>query len=506
MTKNTTFIKALCALTAALTALCAAACGGSGEAAAPAQTASVTAADTAAADGETEYVDERFAGVDYGGREFRIQTSVDSTSATNANEFIEGSGEENGDVVNDTVFRRNMAVEEMLNVTLKFTRSSYTYDDADREIRKLVMSGDDLYDLIINDCRSIIMLTDENIIYNVADVANFDYDRGYWYTDTMNDLVLVPGHMYLLAGDYFMDVLKSCHCLYYNKDLDEARYGDPEHIDNIVFDGKWTYENATVIINENYSDLNGDGKAAEGDQFGLLNRNFWGNLIAFIGSAGITFVDRSGPEPVMDFNNERSVRFLESLNALYHAPGALVDVRAEAENDRLSLHNLFGAGLGLIVTYQRLGDLANMRDFDFSVGPIPYPKIYESDKYYTSIHDTTEMGAIPNTCTDIDFVSTCIEVLCRETSKEVLPTYYDVALKVKYITDENAARMIDLIHNNLGSSFVLAYDQVLGEFMLHSFADCVAENSNDFTSMYEEGIERARAKMETMIGDILAND
>ena len=505
MTKNTTFIKALCALTAAFTALCAAACGGSGEAAAPAQTASVTAADTAAADGETEYVDERFVGVDYGGREFRIQTSVDSTDATNANEFIEGSGEENGDVVNDTVYRRNLAVEEMLNVKLKFTHSDYTYSNADTEIRKLVMAGDDVYDLIINDCRSIIMLTDENIIYNVADVVNFDYDRDYWYSDTMNDLVLVPGHMYLLAGDYFMDVLKSCHCLYYNKKIDENRYGDPEHLDNMVLDGIWTYENATNVINENYVDLNGDGKAAEGDQFGLAGHDYWGNLIAFIGSAGITFVDRSGPEPVMDFNNERSVRFLEALNTLYHAPGTLVGIK-ESDDNNLGLRNLFGSGQALLVVYQRLGDLAKMRDSDIDIGPIPYPKLYESDKYYTSIHDTTEMGAIPNTCTDIDFVSTCIEVLCRETSKDVLPTYYNVALKVKYTTDEHAAQMIDLIHDNFGSSFVLAYDQVLGEFMLHSFADRVGENSTDFASKYDKGIEKSRKKMEAMIEAILAND
>ncbi len=366
------------------------------------------------------------------------------------------------------------------------------------------MSGDDLYDLIINDCRSIIALTDENIIYNIANVENFDYSKDYWYSDTMDDLVLVPDHMYLLAGDYFMDVLRSCHCLFYNKRICENFYGDPEYISGLVIDGTWTYENATKIVHENYIDLNGDGKAAEGDQFGMAAHDYWGNLIAFVGSAGIQFIDRSGAVPVMDFNNDYSVAFLEALNTLYHDPGVLVGIKDSADNN-LGLRNLFGAGQALIVVYQRLNDLSKMREFDFDIGPIPYPKVYESGRYFTSIHDTTEMGAIPNTCSDIDFVSACIEVLCRETSKEVVSTYYEVALKVKYSTDENAARMLDIIHDNFGSSFVMAYNNCLGDFMLQSFTGRVEANSTDFASNYDKGIASATKKLDKMIEAIEEN-
>ena len=55
---------------------------------------------------ETEFIDP-FAGEDFGGREFRVYTSVDDTDATNGNAFIQGSGELNGEAVNDAVFERN---------------------------------------------------------------------------------------------------------------------------------------------------------------------------------------------------------------------------------------------------------------------------------------------------------------------------------------------------------------------------------------------------------------
>ena len=85
---------------------------------------------TAAPDEEEEYVDHRFDDYDYEGRAFRIQSSADATDATNANEFIEGSGSLNGEIVNDAVFDRNAKVEELLNIKLDFTESDYTYSSA----------------------------------------------------------------------------------------------------------------------------------------------------------------------------------------------------------------------------------------------------------------------------------------------------------------------------------------------------------------------------------------
>ena len=230
----------------------------------------------------------------------------------------------------------------------------------------------------------------------------------------------------------------------------------------------------------------------------------WGSLIPFIGSAGIQFIDRSSGTPEFCFNNERSVAYIEALNTLYWSDGVINDI-VDHTDFNLGLRNLFGASQALIVCYQRLNDLSKMRDFDFDIGVIPYPKLTEEDKYYTSIHDTTEMGAIPITATDMDFITTALEVLNRETSKTVMTEYYDVALKVKYSTDKKSAEMIDLIHDSFGSCFPLAYDMSLNEIMLHSFADPVAKKSADFASTYDSKISSAESKLAAMIEGVEAN-
>ena len=69
--------------------------------------------------------------------------------------------------------------------------------------------------------------------------------------------------------------------------------------------------------------------------------------------------------------------------------------------------SLFGSGNTVFVDYNRLGDLqacgtSSSRSATF------YPKLDTAQKnYVTSTHDTTEVGAIPNTVTDLEFV-TCL--------------------------------------------------------------------------------------------------
>ena len=62
----------------------------------------------------------------------------------------------------------------------------------------------------------------------------------------------------------------------------------------------------------------------------------------------------------------------------------------------------------------------------------------------TSAHDTSEIGLMPVTMPPerLSFTSAVLEVLTRESGKEVLPVYYESSLKIKYTRDEESAMMI----------------------------------------------------------------
>lgn len=449
--------------------------------------------------------DTRFDGVDFEGREFRVYTSVNTNDATNANALIEGSGEMNGDTVNDAVYTRNQTVEEMLGVKFVFTESDYDYGAVKAAISALVLSADDVYDLIVNDLYPAAELTYEGMFININDAENFDYSKSYWYSGYMEDLKLTVDRMFIMAGDYFMDVIGSCHALFYNKQMMESYYTDPDCVYEDVIANSWTFDKFLTYVLGAYQDLNGDGKLNDGDQMGYTCNGRWGSAIPFMIGADIKFIERAEDYTIsFSFNNERSVKLLEKLNEIFYSEATQT---APKDPSTEGLITLFGAEQTLFLGYQRLGYLEKMRDITFDIGVVPYPKLDDTQSYYiTSSHDTTEIGTIPVTVTDTNFVTTVIEVCNRETQNYVIPAYYESALKVKYARDDTTAMMIDIIHDNFGSTFPLGYGVALNNFPLNlSFGTPLASNKTDFVSAYDKNVTAAQTKLESIVEQVIAN-
>ena len=125
--------------------------------------------DTGTTSGNVTGEQDEFADMDLGGQEIRIYTSTnaDVVSRT-SNYLIEGPDEETGDVVQDSAYFRNRSVEETLNVKLVYTDYDVNYASAAAEISKLVMSGDDLYDIIISKLYPMAGLSAEGNFRNIA--------------------------------------------------------------------------------------------------------------------------------------------------------------------------------------------------------------------------------------------------------------------------------------------------------------------------------------------------
>ena len=438
------------------------------------------------AEEETEFIDP-FADTDFGGRDFRVYTSVDNTDATNGNAFIQGTGELNGEAVNDAVFERNSKVCDLLNISLSFIEANLTYSNHEATIKKQIMAGSDDWDVMANDIMAFGSLARDGYLHNIYSNEILDLSKSYWYADAMRDCQFIEGGMYILIGDYFTDALQSAHALYSNKNLINDYYNDPNYLQNMTFEGKWTFDSMINVINTVMQDTDGDGTMKEGDRFGFTCIGMWGSMIPFLIGTDIQFIERTENGPQYCFNNERSVKILEKLNELFYADGSLTTL---ADYSDAGLRIVFGAGQSLIIGYNRLGDLAKMRDIEFTIGILPYPKLDEDQQnYVSSLHDTSEVGAIPMTLPpeSMEFCTTCLEVFCRETGKTVIPKYYEEGLKVKYSNGQDDARLIDLIHDSISSPFPVAFNGTLSGFLLGTcFSTPLGSHSTDFASAYKK--------------------
>ena len=474
-----------------------AACGESGKDTPASTTAAQEQGEITETAEETE--PDKFAGVDLGGVEIRIQTSIDDDDSTNANFLIEGTGAENGDVVNDSVYKRNVDIEDLLNVKLTFIESDETYSTAQSAVKKIIMSGEDAYDIIIQDLLALGPLAIEGMFLNVADQPVIDFSQPYWWTEYMADLSLGNGTaMYIMAGDFFADILCSAHCLYLNKQQLENLTGNPDEIYAKVLDGTWTADEFLKYIQMAYQDLNGDSQVNDGDNFGYICIGMWGSAIPMYICGDLNFVtrDEDGVPTYTLQDDPRAAQTLEMLNRVYYDSAVNTKI-----SDIPSLRSTFGAGQALFCGYQRVGDFQNFRDLTFDVGIVPYPKLdLQQENYVTSTHDTSEAGVIPVTCTKLDTTATVIEALCRETHKTVIPAYYETALKVKYARDDITSQMLDIIHDNLRVAFPIAYNTALGSNLLsNTFQVPLSKHSSDFASTMAKVAPKAQAKLEQMI-------
>ena len=325
----------------------------------------------------------------------------------------------------------------------------------------------------------------------------------------MSELSLDGKKEYILAGDYFIDILRSAHALYFNKELLANHTGDGDLLYKEVLDNKWTYETFLSHVSEMYSDLNGNSKRDIEDQYGYVAFQTWGPMIPFLVSADLKLTEKSPDGGLkIAMNNENSVRLLELLNQVFYGDGSCVtELVGLSGNDALSAqNNMFRGGRALFLGYNRLGSMEELRDVEFEVGILPYPKFDENqEKYVSSSHDTTEIGVIPVTCQNFENVCAVLEVLNRETAKLVIPAYYETGLKVKYSRDDYSSQMIDIIHGNIGGSFALAYSNNCDAiFQQASFYEPVSTKSTDFVSNYVKREAAAQKKLDKLVEDFSA--
>lgn len=493
MNKKLSFLLALLMLASSVTA-CAESKDNNADT--PETTGGVVSRAAAAPESETEeetenpyydgYVDP-FADTDLNGETLSIYTSVDQRGTlTSSNILIEGPEEITGDLAPDAAYQRNLDVMDMLNVDIQFAQASYSYDQVANHIKTIIMAGDSGYDVIVNDIYGLAPLVPDGLFHNVNKAANFDFDNPWWYNDFMSDLEMVSGKRYILAGDFFIDMLRCSHCLIMNKDMYGDLYGDPEDVYAAVLNKEWTMDYMTNLLEGAYIDLNGNSKKDDADQFGFTVFERWGGSIPWIVSADPGFIERNEDgTPEITVNNERSILLVEKLATIFNNDASSMNMFS---NDEVKTENVFFEGRSLFLGYQRLGSLenANFRDTDIEFAVLPYPMLDEnSDGYVTSTHDTAELGFIPSS-TPVDrlgFISTVVEVLCRETYTQVLPTYYESSLKVKYSRDQSSAQMLDIIHDNFDNGFALAYSNGLSGIFLLTISDATDPSSAGFATL-----------------------
>lgn len=351
-----------------------------------------------------------------------------------------------------------------------------------------MLAGDDAYHLYAGHIIYAGQAVVDDLYHNWYDIPYIDFTKPWWSQSTIDDLTYAS-KAFLAMGDFALTTIDSTYAMYFNKQLAE-NYDLPNMYD-LVNDGKWTADKLIELSTNVYSDLNGNGTSDRDDQFGYA---IWARspVNVYLWAFGEKICKKQ-PDGTMelDYYNTKVVDIYNKLYDLHwNSVGSYTDINP---NENIAMQIFLN---NQVLFYPGMFHFAavELRDFETDYGIIPYPKWDEvQDSYYTMVDGGHEALAIPVSVQDTEFVGKITEVLCAESWKRVVPTYYDIVLKTKGSRDEESVAMLDRIFEKRVFDFGYVYG-VFGAAFWVQFL--IYDKSADIASYYEKNHKSFDKRME----------
>ena len=441
MKKKTIALALLCGILIAAAASC-----GSEETKPAENTAS--AGTESAVEKEPDVLDFLPAGLDFEGRELVIY-SCSPYGTSYGNEVSVLTGEyEAGDIVADAVYRRNVKVEDRLNVKLTdfFPENCNTHwEIITDDLYKTVMSGDGAYDAACASITEMYRAALSGCLANLLDVSSVDVTHSWWDQKQNAAMTLGKVQLFTLCGDInFLDNYATS-AIFMNTSL--VRKNDMTVPYEDVKAGTWTFEKMQGMLHNFFTDLDGDSKSTITDMYGFA-ANFGIVRRALSGLSATQIVLDAEGWPVVN-DSER----IESAVAML-ADGIVNDRGFFNGHGDGKYAEIFFDGRCLMMEDNFSALVAAREQMEDDLTILPYPKYDEAQESYLSpINDCycTVYGIL--TTADAETVGYVLEAMGAASVDTVTEEVINKNCMVKAVRDEDTADMIRVILN--GNSYPL---------------------------------------------------
>ena len=397
--------------------------------------------------------------------------------------IIEFFAEElNGDVVNDAVFQRNQMVEERLNVKLEYTLApgnNANHQAWANSVINSTMAGDGAYDIVAGYSMAGTLLAYNRVLHNLTDLPYLDFDMPWWPSSLM-DKAVCDGKLYFCSGDISTNMISMLYAMYFNKTV--ATNHDLGNLYDLVYEGTWTSDKMIELASLCYVDANGDGTRDPMDHFGFITQPVYNDPFFFASGLSTTTVGDDGlPMISPEFSGEKTQALLTKMVEMYQQPGLyLADYTAEGyEHAR----NAFMEDRALFFDTEISYATNYLRSSEASYGILPMPKYEESqESYHTAMSFPYTLYGIPTDVKNPEMSAAVLECMASESYRSVSPALFEVALKVKFSSDDDAGRMYDIIRGSANFDFGRLFCANMNYLTYSLFRDAVVNGNTNWAS------------------------
>lgn len=415
---------------------------------------------------------------DFEGAAFSMVSRDDAFHSYAAHTHDLFAEEMTGDLMNDATYERNTRIAEKYNVEFKITTFNETTNEyaPNSAVEKAVKAGSDEFDLLLTHMIFGAGSAMNGYYLNWNSLPYIDSEKPYWVQGAV--LGYSVGDKLLLSlSDMCVSSNDNTHCMLFNKKIHENF--QLANIYDIVDNNKWTFDQFREMTRNVSSDIDGDGKMTEADQFGYFIGGGSGQLnYLWAGGSQITSKDENNV-PYLNMLSERTIAIYDFLYELRFSDDAFYTAAWHLP----FAWEFFSADKALFMTTQ-IGVINDLRNMDTDFGIIPYPKFDEAqEKYGHYVDGHATLMAVPMTVGNTEKVGIIIEALSYDSYKNLVPIYYDTIITTKFTRDEESGAMLDIIYNSRVFDFAYVYDNWNLAFAFSTMLDAKTEN---FTSYYEK--------------------
>ncbi len=434
------------------------------------------------------------------GREFRVLGY--ENSYTQFSTFEIDTDGETGEVVNDAVYRRNLAIEEKYNVEItEYKDTEPVYGNATAPfIRQFVLAQEDEFDLVFANANCIGALAREGLFADLKEIDYIDFSKDWWNKE-VNDSLSIMNKQYFASSNFSLRDKSRAYIMLYNRALaDDYDLGNPV---DYVHNGTWTFDVMSQWARIAAQDLNGNGTVDDSDTFGIVMDSYQSTQ-ALTSGFGIRVIGKDENDiPKLVLNSEHTVNGIDKIISLISEKGAASFCEewiGKVDYDGWYFHNrAFNEGRAMFITTFPHELKAYATECEDEYGIIPFPKYDEKqEKYYTMADMYCMLFAVPVTCPDNDFAGFMLEALSYESTDTTLKAYYEISCKNRYTYDEESAEMLDLTFDGIIYEPATIYNISGVSNMIYNIG---MKKSNTFASDYASVESAALADIEKLMND-----
>lgn len=409
-----------------------------------------------------------------------------------------GTGEMNGDVLNDAYYNRNKAVEDSLNIIINVIEDT---NDMTSKIQQSVMAGGNAYSAMIARGYTLCSLAISGYLCDLNSIGTLELDHSWWDQGANRDLSF-GNAIYMTTGDISTTINEASCVMLFSKFL--AKTFDLPDIYSYVRDGKWTLDRFGELCQAVAGDIDGDGDMDENDRYGAI---IWDDsMMAAVNSADIKCCSiNDNKELELTLYSERTVDAVDKFMSIVGDISVCFPYqRYSGKGDVDQLADVMFTSDRALFFVELLHRSLTYRNMESDYGILPFPKYDEAqEQYCTNVGSYPSVFlAVPNGNDDTEMIGTILENMGYQSKEIVRDAFYNKTLVGKTIRDDESAEMLDIIFAN--RVYDIGWLEQVGGYN-ERIMDIFRYGKDNFSSMFAQYKEKALSDIEKINETISAS-